>query len=120
MSLVEAARRRDFTINAISWDPLTGSYEDPFDGRGDLDRRLLRAVDSRTFSDDSLRAAARGAVRRPFEFALEEQTAVLCRALSLDDLPAERIWAKSKSSFCRRRVPRSVSSSRSISASSAR
>src|SRR4029079_6251413 len=33
MSVREAARRRDFTINAISWDPLTGEHEDPFDGR---------------------------------------------------------------------------------------
>jgi len=94
MSLVEAARRRDFTINAISWDPLTGSYEDPFDGRGDLDRRLLRAVDSRTFSDDSLRALRAVQFVARFEFALEEQTAALCRALPLDDLPAERIWSE--------------------------
>ena len=94
MSLVEAARRRDFTINAISWDPLTGSYEDPFDGRGDLDRRLLRAVDSRTFSDDSLRALRAVQFAARFEFALEEQTAALCRALPLDDLPAERIWSE--------------------------
>ena len=36
MNVVEAARRRDFTINAISWNPLTDRYEDPFDGRGDL------------------------------------------------------------------------------------
>jgi len=92
MSLVEAARRRDFTINAISWDPLTGSYEDPFDGRGDLDRRLLRAVDSHTFSDDSLRALRAVQFAARFEFALEEKTAALCRALPLDDLPAERIW----------------------------
>ena len=94
MSLVEAARRRDFTINAISWDPLTGSYEDPFDGRGDLDRRLLRAVDSRTFSDDSLRALRAVQFAARFEFALEEQTAALCRTLPLDDLPAERIWSE--------------------------
>src|SRR6185436_3253287 len=45
MSIEEAARRRDFTINAISWDPLTGKYEDPCDGRGDLARRILRVVD---------------------------------------------------------------------------
>src|SRR5688572_14992143 len=42
MSIEEAARRRDFTVNAISWDPLTGEYFDPFDGRGDLQRRCLR------------------------------------------------------------------------------
>ena len=41
MSIEEAARRRDFTINAISWDPLTDEYLDPFDGRDDLERRIL-------------------------------------------------------------------------------
>ena len=55
MSIEEAARRRDFTVNAISWDPLTEEYFDPFDGRGDLRRRCLRIVDPNTFPDDSLR-----------------------------------------------------------------
>ena len=45
MSPADAARRRDFTVNAISWDPLTDEYQDPFDGRRDLGDRLLRAVD---------------------------------------------------------------------------
>src|SRR5919201_4889175 len=46
MSIAEAARRRDFTINAISFDPLTEQYFDPFNGRSDLERRLLRVVDA--------------------------------------------------------------------------
>ena len=94
MSIAEAARRRDFTINAISWDPLTDGYQDPFDGGGDLERRLLRAVDPKTFPDDSLRALRAVQFAARFEFALEEQTAALCRALPLDDLPAERIWGE--------------------------
>jgi tRNA nucleotidyltransferase (CCA-adding enzyme) len=91
MSIVEAARRRDFTVNAIAWDPLTNVYEDPFDGRGDLARRVLRAVDERTFSDDSLRALRAVQFAARFEFMLDEATAALCRGLALDDLPAERI-----------------------------
>src|SRR5262249_21615013 len=55
MTIEEAARRRDFTVNAISWDPLTDEYLDPFHGRDDLARRLLRVVDPSTFPDDSLR-----------------------------------------------------------------
>src|SRR5688500_11049542 len=55
MSIEEAARRRDFTVNAISWDPLTDTYEDPFEGRTDIERRVLRVVDPVTFADDSLR-----------------------------------------------------------------
>ena len=68
LSFAEAARRRDFTINAISWDPRSGEVIDPFHGRADLDARLLRVVDPATFADDSLRVlralqfAARGAV----------------------------------------------------------
>src|SRR5262245_46016134 len=44
LSAEEAARRRDFTINAIAWDPLTDEYLDPFDGRADLADRRLRVV----------------------------------------------------------------------------
>ena len=94
MSIPDAARRRDFTINAISWDPLTGEYEDPFNGRADLERRLLRAVDPRTFGDDSLRVLRAVQFAARFDFTLDDDTAALCRALPLDDLPAERVWGE--------------------------
>jgi tRNA nucleotidyltransferase (CCA-adding enzyme) len=90
----EAARRRDFTVNAISWDPLTGDYEDPFDGRGDIARRVLRAVDERTFGEDSLRVLRAVQFAARLEFALEPATEALCRRIPLDDLPAERIWGE--------------------------
>ena len=94
MSVVEAARRRDFTINAIAWDPLTDGCEDPFDGRGDLARRVLRAVDPATFGDDSLRVLRAVQFAARFEFRLDDATAALCRAIPLDDLPAERVWGE--------------------------
>ena len=94
MTLAEAARRRDFTINAISWDPLRDEYHDPCGGRADLERRLLRAVDLRTFGDDSLRVLRAVQFAARFEFALEDQTAALCRRIPLNDLPAERIWGE--------------------------
>jgi tRNA nucleotidyltransferase (CCA-adding enzyme) len=94
MSFEEAARRRDFTINAISWDPLSGEYIDPFDGRGDLDRRVLRAVDPSTFGDDSLRVLRAIQFAARFEFTLDPATAALCRRIPLDDLPPERVWGE--------------------------
>jgi tRNA nucleotidyltransferase (CCA-adding enzyme) len=94
MSIEEAARRRDFTINAISWDPLINEYLDPFDGRTDLDRGVLRAVDLSTFGDDSLRVLRAVQFAARFEFRLEERTAALCRSISLDDLPSERVWGE--------------------------
>jgi len=94
MSIEEAARRRDFTINAISFDPLTEEYFDPFDGRGDLERRLLRVVDPATFRDDSLRVLRAIQLAARFELTLDEPTRTICRDIALDDLPAERIWSE--------------------------
>ena len=94
MSIPEAARRRDFTINAISWDPLTEEYLDPFHGRGDLTRKALKAVDVQTFGDDSLRVLRAVQFAARFELTLDAETAVLCRTIRLDDLPPERIWGE--------------------------
>jgi tRNA nucleotidyltransferase (CCA-adding enzyme) len=94
MSPTDAARRRDFTINAIALDPLTDEYLDPFDGRGDLHRRTLKAVDLATFGDDSLRVLRALQFAARFEFTLDTATAALCGTIPLDDVPAERIWGE--------------------------
>ena len=95
MAPEESARRRDFTVNAIAWDPLTGEYIDPFDGRRDLlERRLLRMVDEQTFADDSLRVLRGIQLSARFELAMDEPTRAVCRSLALDDLPAERVWGE--------------------------
>jgi tRNA nucleotidyltransferase (CCA-adding enzyme) len=94
LSFVDAARRRDFTINAIAWDPLTGEYIDPFDGRADIASRVLRAVDARTFGEDSLRVLRALQFAARFELRVDKATLDLCRQIELDDLPAERIWGE--------------------------
>ena len=94
MSVEDATRRRDFRINAILWDPLTEEYDDPFDGRGDIERRVLRVVDPATFSDDSLRALRAIQFAARFNFSLDAEAKALCRAMPLDDLPAERVWGE--------------------------
>src|SRR4030095_4501361 len=53
MTIEDAARRRDFTINAIMQDPLSGEIIDPFHGREDIKNRILRAVSVETFAEDS-------------------------------------------------------------------
>jgi tRNA nucleotidyltransferase (CCA-adding enzyme) len=94
MSVEEAARRRDFTVNAIAWDPLTDAFEDPFDGRADIARRVLRCVDPATFGDDSLRVLRAIQFAARFEFTIHDDTANLCRRIPLDDLPSERVWGE--------------------------
>ncbi len=94
MSIEEASRRRDFTINAILFDPLSGEYLDPHGGQRDLENRCLRMVDARTFADDSLRALRAVQFAARFTLDLDPETRALCRTVQLDDLPAERLWGE--------------------------
>jgi len=94
LSYKEAARRRDFTINAISRDPLTGEILDPFEGQRDLAAGLLRMVDARTFAEDSLRVLRAVQFAARFNLTLDGDTARVCRDIPLDDLPPERIWGE--------------------------
>jgi len=94
MSVVEATRRRDFTINAILMDPLTGEIIDPYNGRSDIKNRVIRVVAADTFSEDSLRVLRAAQFASRFRFEIEDKTIELCRAINLDDLPCERIWGE--------------------------
>jgi tRNA nucleotidyltransferase (CCA-adding enzyme) len=70
-SLTEDLSRRDFTMNAIAFEPLDRQLTDPFDGQGDLSRRLIRAVGDPLvrFREDGLRPmrAVRQAAQLEFE-----------------------------------------------------
>jgi tRNA nucleotidyltransferase (CCA-adding enzyme) len=105
MNVTEATRRRDFTVNAILKDPLTGEILDPFAGRVDIERGILRAVSSQTFSEDSLRVLRAAQFAARFEFRVEPATAELGRQIDLSDLPAERIWGEIEKLLLRSRQP---------------
>lgn len=101
VALDDDLARRDFTINAIAWHPRRGVWHDPFDGRGDLARRVLRAVGtpSQRFREDYLRIlrAVRFAAR--FGFPMEAGTFSAAQALApgTAQLSAERVldeWRK--------------------------
>jgi tRNA nucleotidyltransferase (CCA-adding enzyme) len=101
VSLEDDLARRDFTVNAIAYHPLRHEWRDPFDGRGDLDRALLRAVGepAERFREDYLRIlrALRFAAR--FGFTIEPATwaAAVAAAPGLAQLSAERVrdeWFK--------------------------
>jgi tRNA nucleotidyltransferase (CCA-adding enzyme) len=94
MSYEDAARRRDFTINAVMYDPLADEFVDPFHGQADIQNRIIRAVDPTTFIEDSLRVLRAMQFAARFEFTIDPATIALCRSIDLSDLPAERIWAE--------------------------
>lgn len=94
MTIEEATRRRDFTINAILEDPLTGEIIDPVGGQEDIKKKILRAVSPDTFPEDSLRVLRAAQLAARFEFDVDDETVALCRAIDLHDLPAERVWGE--------------------------
>jgi tRNA nucleotidyltransferase (CCA-adding enzyme) len=89
----EAAARRDFTINAIAWDPFTHAIIDPFGGEADLRARRLRHT-SPAFTEDPLRVLRAMQLAARFDLTLDSETAKLCRSIlpSFHELPVERIW----------------------------
>ena len=101
----EAARRRDFTMNALLFDPSTGEILDPWRGRADLEVRVLRAVDARTFGDDPLRALRAVQLAARFELTVEPATAKLCASMPLRELPKERIWGELEKLLLKARRP---------------
>ena len=101
----EAARRRDFTVNAMMRDVLTGELCDPFRGQRDLKRRILRHVDDRTFPEDPLRVLRAAQFAARFEFHVAKETVALCRRMALDALSRERVEGELKKALLQSRHP---------------
>ncbi len=94
MSFEEAAKRRDFTINAILKDVLTGEIIDNYGGRADIENKILRVVSRETFAEDSLRVLRAAQFAARFEFEIDGETIEICKQIDLTDLPKERIWSE--------------------------
>lgn len=105
IGLKAAARRRDFTVNALMEDVLTGEIVDNFGGLKDLEDGVLRCVDEKSFAEDALRVlrAARFASR--FNFRLSEDTEFLCRSIDLSALSRERVEGELKSALLKGTKP---------------
>src|SRR5258708_36729102 len=98
--------RRDFTVNSMAVELASGAYLDPFDGRGDLERRIVRMVDATNFDHDPLRLlkAVRMAVRLEFDIATATLAAIRERAASVPSLAAERLGTELVMIFAARRL----------------
>jgi tRNA nucleotidyltransferase (CCA-adding enzyme) len=91
LPLPVAARRRDFTINALLWDPLQEELVDPTGGGADLRRGVLRHT-SPQFAEDPLRVLRAMQFAARFDFEVAPETISLCRELTPNALPAERLF----------------------------
>jgi tRNA nucleotidyltransferase (CCA-adding enzyme) len=104
MPIEEALARRDFTINAMAWDPDTMELRDPFNGRDDLDARILRHTSAR-FAEDPLRVLRGMQLSARFELTVAPETVTLCRSLSQEGQPSERLWEEWKKLLLQGRKP---------------
>ena len=86
-----AARRRDFTINSIMEDVLTGEIVDHFGGREDIANKVIRHIDPETFIEDPLRVLRGAQFAARFNFTIAPDTIELCRGIDLSALSKERV-----------------------------
>ncbi|MCP4750861.1 MAG: HD domain-containing protein [Proteobacteria bacterium] len=94
----EAASRRDFTINAMGMDLLSGEILDLFEGAEDLKNRTLRVVDPVTFVHDPLRVLRGVQFSARFDLLVPPETRAVFRSLlpTVEELPKERIFEEVK------------------------
>jgi tRNA nucleotidyltransferase (CCA-adding enzyme) len=95
MDIDEALARRDFTMNAMAWDPDTLDLRDPFNGRADLDAHVLRHV-SKRFAEDPLRVLRGTQLAARFGLTAAPETVAFCKTLTQDGQPSERLWEEWK------------------------
>ena len=107
MSIEEASRRRDFTINAIGKDVLTGEVYDYFNGLEDIAERRLAIVDEEMFKEDPLRVLRGVQFIARFGLFVEDDTMRIMRETrdSMKNLPRERFEEEWKKMLLRSRKP---------------
>jgi len=95
-----AAKRRDFTVNAIGYDIEEKSFIDPFRGLEDIKQKQLHHIDDETFIEDPLRVYRAVQFCARFGFTLSSETQVLCKEMvakgMLGELPKERVYTEWK------------------------
>jgi len=89
-----ASRRRDFTVNALMEDVLTGEITDHFGGLRDMEDRVLRHVDDFSFPEDPLRVYRAAQFASRLGFSIAPETVSLCSGIDTSTLSPERVEAE--------------------------
>jgi tRNA nucleotidyltransferase (CCA-adding enzyme) len=109
ISLKEAFRRRDFTINALGYDPIQNQIIDFFGGLNDLKKKILRAVDQKRFKEDPLRVLRAAVFASRLLFTPDKNLEHLCSDMikqnMLNELPKERIFMEIEKLFLKSKKP---------------
>lgn len=105
LSIEEASKRRDFTINSMMKDVLTGEIIDLWGGKLDLKKGIIRHVSDDTFIEDPLRVLRACQFASRFEFDIDDNTLELCKKLNLEELPRERVFEELKKALLKAKKP---------------
>lgn len=105
MGTYDAALRRDFTINALMQDVLTGEIIDHFGGQDDLKNKVIRHVNDNSFQEDPLRVLRAAQFAARFEFSIDKNTLNLCSKMDITKLPKERIEEELKKALTKSQKP---------------
>ena len=100
-----ASKRRDFTINALMKDVLTGEIIDEWNGLKDLENKVIRHIDSLTFIEDPLRVLRAAGFASRFDFKIATETIILSSAMNITELPKERVFEEISKVFLKSKQP---------------
>lgn len=102
---INAAKRRDFTINAIMKNIVTGEIVDHYNGVNDINSRTIRHVDNDSFAEDPLRVLRGAQFAARFEFRIADETVKLCKTMNLTTLSKERVFDEMKKALLKAEMP---------------
>ncbi|MEA1997511.1 MAG: tRNA nucleotidyltransferase, partial [Gemmatimonadota bacterium] len=105
MSVEEASRRRDLTMNAMLQDVLTGEVIDPWNGRRDMEAKVLRTPDPKLFVQDPLRFYRVMQFAARFGMKPDNELDRVCRIMDIKDVSAERVEEEFIKLFLKARRP---------------
>ena len=101
----EAAKRRDFTMNALMKDILTGEVIDSFGGIDDLKNKTIRHVNDESFCEDPLRVFRAAQFASRFDFKIDQKTIDLSSKMDLSALAFERVFEELKKALLKSDKP---------------
>lgn len=105
LSTQEASRRRDFTVNAMMMDVLSGEIIDHWGGLRDLENGVLRHVAADTFPEDALRVFRAAQFAARFEMRVAPETVELCRGMDVRALTRERVFEETAKALLKAKQP---------------
>lgn len=105
LSLKDATKRRDFTINALMQDVLTGEIIDLWNGKEDLNNRVVKHINDTTFIEDPLRVLRACQFASRLNFIIDNYTLNLCKNIEIKNIARERIFEELKKALLKSDKP---------------